>query len=57
MAMVATADRVRDDHYARELGEGTRVSDDSLKSLDTFGVVVAAIMTLAPLAATALFAH
>ncbi len=56
--MVATNPRYIDpvDHpyVARDSAAGTE-TDASLATKDTVGVVVAAIMTLAPLAATAYF--
>lgn len=49
-------ERYRTDPDADVL-QDMRVSDGSLQAKDLFGGLLAAIMTLGPLAATALFAH
>ena len=51
-----SAERHRTDPYANTL-RTARVSDGSLQAKDVVAGLFAAIMTLGPLAATAVFAH
>jgi len=55
--MTLTSNSNENDRYGYAPGHGTGGTESSLKIMDTIGGMLAAFMTLGPLAATALFAH